>query len=61
MGHAGVDDRVADNILIPGSPKYREFMREQQGKLFNTVEHKTHGEYQTLVPDVVLESEYLSG
>ena len=59
--HAGVDDRVADNILIPGSPKYREFMREQQGKLFNTVEHKTHGEYQTLVPDVVLESEYLSG
>jgi predicted O-methyltransferase YrrM len=24
-----------------------------------SVEHKTHGEYQTLVPDVVLESEYL--
>ncbi len=24
--HAGVDDRVADNILIPGSPKYREFI-----------------------------------
>jgi catechol O-methyltransferase len=50
---------VADNVLFPGSPKYREYMREQQGKLFNTVEHKTHGEYQTLVPDLVLESDYL--
>jgi catechol O-methyltransferase len=50
---------VADNILIPGSPKYRAYMREQQGKLFDTVEHKAHGEYQTLAPDVVLESELL--
>jgi catechol O-methyltransferase len=50
---------VADNILIPGAPKYREYMRRQQGKLWNTVEHKTHGEYQTLIPDMVLESEYL--
>ena len=50
---------VADNVRIPGSPKYRAYMREQQGKLFNTVEHKTHVEYQTLVPDLVLESEYL--
>lgn len=50
---------VADNILIPGSPKYREYMKQQQGKLFDTVEHKAHGEYQTLVPDIVLESEYL--
>jgi catechol O-methyltransferase len=50
---------VADNILVPGAPKYREFMKEQQGKLFDTVEHKTHGEYQTLIPDLVLESEYL--
>jgi catechol O-methyltransferase len=52
---------VADNILIPGSPKYRDFMKQQQGKLFDTVEHKTHGEYQSLVPDLVLESEYLAG
>jgi catechol O-methyltransferase len=52
---------IADNILIPGSPKYREFMKRQQGKLFDTVEHKTHGEYQSLVPDLVLESEYLGG
>jgi catechol O-methyltransferase len=52
---------VADNILIPGAPRYREYMREQQDKLFDTAEHKTHGEYQTLVPDIVLESEYLGG
>jgi catechol O-methyltransferase len=50
---------VADNILLPGSPKYRDYMKQQQGELFNTIEHKTHGEYQTLVPDIVLESEYL--
>jgi catechol O-methyltransferase len=48
-------------MLIPGSPKYRAFMNQQQGKLFDTVAHKTHGEYQTLAPDVVLESEYLAG
>ena len=34
-------------------------MREQQGKLWDTVEHKTHVEYQTLIGDLVLESEYL--
>jgi len=50
---------VADNIGYPGSPKYRKFMREQQGKRWNTTEHKTHVEYQTLVPDLVLESTYL--
>lgn len=52
---------VADNVKIPGAPKYREFMRRQQGKLFDTVEHKTHAEYQTLLADLVLESEYLGG
>jgi catechol O-methyltransferase len=36
-------------------------MKQQQGKLFDTVEHRTHGEYQSLVPDIVLESEYLAG
>ena len=50
---------VADNILIPGAPKYRQFMHEQEGKLFQTVEHRAHGEYQTLAPDIVMESEYL--
>src|ERR1700694_3231991 len=50
---------VADNILVPGAPGYRDYMRQQQGKLWNTIEHKTHAEYQTLVPDLVLESDYL--
>jgi catechol O-methyltransferase len=50
---------VADNVGMPGAPKYREYMRRQQGKLWNTVEHKAHAEYQSLVSDLVLESEYL--
>ena len=47
---------VADNVGFPGSPKYRAYMREQQGRGWQTVEHRTHMEYQTLVPDLVLES-----
>jgi catechol O-methyltransferase len=50
---------VADNVKVPGAPKYREYMRRQQGKLWNTIEHKAHVEYQTLITDLVLESEYL--
>jgi len=50
---------VADNVKVPGAPKYREYMTEQQGKSFDTIEHKTHLEYQSLVADLVLESEYL--
>jgi catechol O-methyltransferase len=49
---------VADNVRIPGAPKYREYMHAQQGKLFDTVEHKEHLEYQTMVYDLVLESDY---
>ena len=50
---------VADNVGFPGSPKYRAFMREQQGKQWQTTEHRTHVEYQDLIPDLVLESDYL--
>ncbi|OBK98298.1 SAM-dependent methyltransferase [Mycobacterium asiaticum] len=50
---------VADNVRVPGAPKYRAYMREQQGKLFDTTEHKAHLEYQSLVSDLVLESTYL--
>ena len=50
---------VADNVVIPGAPKYRRYMREQQGRLWQTEEHPAHVEYQTLLPDLVLESEYL--
>ena len=50
---------VADNVRVPGAPKYREYMRQQQGKLWQTIEHKAHLEYQSMVPDLVLQSEYL--
>ncbi|MFV0493948.1 O-methyltransferase [Mycobacterium sp.] len=50
---------VADNVGIPGAPKYRAYMRKQQGVSWQTVEHKTHVEYQTLLRDLVLESQYL--
>ncbi|MBO0879178.1 MAG: O-methyltransferase [Mycobacterium sp.] len=50
---------VADNVKVPGAPKYREYMRQQQGKLWDTTEHAAHVEYQSLLADLVLESEYL--
>jgi catechol O-methyltransferase len=50
---------VADNIRFPGAPDYRDYMREQEGKTWRTTEHETHVEYQTLIKDLVLESEYL--
>ncbi|MCB1292112.1 MAG: O-methyltransferase [Mycobacterium sp.] len=50
---------MADNVGFPGSPKYREFMSEQQGRHWRTVEHRTHVEYQSLLGDLVLESDYL--
>ncbi|MGC2653206.1 MAG: O-methyltransferase [Mycobacterium sp.] len=50
---------VADNVKVPGAPKYREYMRQQEGKLWHTTEHTAHVEYQRLISDLVLESEYL--
>ncbi|MDT5109928.1 MAG: catechol O-methyltransferase [Mycobacterium sp.] len=50
---------VADNLRIPGAPAYRAHMREQQGVQWNSVEHRTHAEYQALMPDILMESEYL--
>jgi hypothetical protein len=50
---------VADNVGFPGAPKYRAYMRQQQGRLWKTTEHRTHVEYQSLIPDLVLESDYL--
>lgn len=52
---------VADNIKMPGAPGYRDYMKQQEGKRWRTVEHQTHAEYQSLVKDLVLESEYLGG
>ena len=34
-------------------------MKTQEGEAWRTVEHETHVEYQTLLKDLVLESEYL--
>jgi catechol O-methyltransferase len=50
---------VADNVKFPGVPKYREFMSEHEGRSWRTTEHETHVEYQTLIKDLVLESQYL--
>jgi catechol O-methyltransferase len=50
---------VADNVKFPGVPEYRDFMREHEGRDWRTTEHETHVEYQTMIKDLVLESEYL--
>jgi catechol O-methyltransferase len=52
---------VADNVKFPGVPEYRAFMAEQEELTWRTVEHETHVEYQSLIKDLVLESEYLGG
>lgn len=49
---------VADNVKLPGAPKYRAYMQEHEGDDWHTVEHPTHVEYQTLLKDLVLESTY---
>ena len=40
------------------APKYRAYMQEHEGKDWETVEHRTHLEYQSLIRDLVLESVY---
>jgi catechol O-methyltransferase len=50
---------VADNVRIPGAPHYRAYMRREEGRSWRTTEHETHLEYQSLLKDLVLESEYL--
>jgi catechol O-methyltransferase len=50
---------VADNVRRPGAPDYRAFMQSEEGRTWRTTEHETHVEYQSLLSDLVLESEYL--
>jgi len=50
---------VADNVKFPGAPAYRAYMVENEGKLWRTTAHETHAEYQTMIKDVVLVSEYI--
>jgi catechol O-methyltransferase len=50
---------VADNVKFPGAPDYKAYMAETEGKRWRTTEHPTHAEYQSVIPDLVLESTYL--
>jgi catechol O-methyltransferase len=50
---------VADNVKVPGAPAYHAFMKAKEGTLFRTREHATKVEYQTLIKDIVLESDFL--
>ena len=50
---------VADNMKFPGAPDYQAYMDAEEGKTWRTQAHETHVEYQSVMKDVVLESEYL--
>ena len=50
---------VADNVKFPGAPEYRAYLKERQNERWRTVEHEAHLEYQSLLKDLVLESDYL--
>ncbi len=50
---------VADNVRFPGAPEYRSYLEATEGRTWHTIEHDTHVEYQSLIKDLVLESEYL--
>ena len=50
---------VADNVRFPGAPEYRAYLEAREGRSWHTTAHDTHVEYQSLIKDVVLESEYL--
>ena len=50
---------LADNVKFPGAPEYRAYLKAEEGKSWRTVEHDTHVEYQSLLKDLVLESQYL--
>ena len=52
---------VADNVKFPGAPKYRAHMNAAEGRQWRSIEHSTHAEYQTLLKDIVMESDYLGG
>ena len=51
---------VADNVKAPGAPEYRGYMIQNEGTLWRTIEHDTHLEYQSVIKDLVLVSEYLA-
>jgi catechol O-methyltransferase len=50
---------IADNVRFPGAPAYKSYMDEQEGKRWTTRAHLAQVEYQSVIPDVVLESTLL--
>ena len=52
---------LADNVKFPGAPEYRAYLNERQDVSWRTVEHEAHLEYQSLLKDLMLESDYLGG
>jgi catechol O-methyltransferase len=52
---------LADNVKFPGAPEYRAYLQERQDQSWQTVEHEVHLEYQSLLKDMMLESDYLGG
>jgi catechol O-methyltransferase len=50
---------VADNVKFPGAPEYRAYLEAAENDTWHTIEHETHVEYQSLLKDLVLESEYI--
>jgi catechol O-methyltransferase len=50
---------VADDVKFPGAPDYRAYLEGCQGRTWHTIEHDAHLEYQSLLKDLVLESEYI--
>ena len=50
---------LQEPTLSPGAPEYRAHMKAAEGTQWRSVEHHAHAEYQTLMKDIVLESEFL--
>lgn len=50
---------VADNVKFPGAPEYHAYMDAEEGRLWRTVAHETHVEYQSVIRDLVLVSTYV--
>jgi catechol O-methyltransferase len=50
---------VADNVIVPGAPKYLAWMKQVEGKVFTSVENWSFLEYQSLIKDMVLVSTFL--
>ena len=47
---------IGDNVLTPGSPEYRQYLKESED--FDTTEHISNLEYSNYILDIVTVSEY---